>query len=136
VRCCRHPTLPRQCQADISPATATLRQLSAPPSTAKTHIAHYKTTVPILHTATKPNAAVITQPSSLFETERSGHTLALNPHRPTSLPVRTPPAVSSLEAFRTPASVHPLVPVPGRRPKTLNDSGRSLKWGATEKFDR
>jgi len=42
--------LPRQFQADISPATATLRQpqLSAPPSTAKTQIAHYRTTVPIL----------------------------------------------------------------------------------------
>ena len=37
------------------------------------------------------------------------------------------PAVSSLEAFRTPASVHPLAPAPGRRPKTLNDSGRSLR---------
>jgi hypothetical protein len=47
-----------------------LRQLSAPPSTAKTHIAHYKTTVPILHTATKPNAAVITQPSSLFRNRK------------------------------------------------------------------
>jgi hypothetical protein len=36
------------------------------------------------------------------------------------------PAVSSFEAFRTPASVQPLTPVTGRRPKTLNDSGRSL----------
>jgi len=32
------------------------------------------------------------------------------------------PAVSSLEAFRTPASVQPLRPVTGRHPKTLNDS--------------
>jgi hypothetical protein len=40
--------LPRQFQADISSATATLRQpqLAAPPSTGKTQIAHYKTTVP------------------------------------------------------------------------------------------
>jgi hypothetical protein len=54
--------LPRQFQADISSATATLRQpqLSAPPATGKTQIAHYKTTVPILHTATKPDAAVTT----------------------------------------------------------------------------
>ena len=37
--------------------------------------------------------------------------------------MRTPPAVSSLEAFRTPAFVQPLTPVAGRRPKTLNDSG-------------
>jgi len=71
--------LPRQFQADVSPATASLRQpqLSAPTSTAKTQIAHYNTTVPIRHTATKTNAALITQPSSLFETERSGHTPAL-----------------------------------------------------------
>src|ERR1700756_3155187 len=31
------------------------------------------------------------------------------------------PAVSSFEAFRTPASVQPLAPLTGRRPKTLND---------------
>jgi hypothetical protein len=57
--------LPRQFQADISSPTATLRQpqLSALPSAAKRQSAHYKTTVPILHTATKLNAAVITQPS-------------------------------------------------------------------------
>jgi hypothetical protein len=80
-------------QADISSPMATPRQpqLSAPPSTAKRQSAHYKTTVPILRTATKPNAAVITHPSSLFETERSGHTPALNPHRPTPLPAQTPP---------------------------------------------
>ena len=58
------PTLPRQSQADITPATATLRQpqLSAPPSTTKTQTAHYDTTVPILHAATKANAVMITQP--------------------------------------------------------------------------
>jgi hypothetical protein len=52
--------LPRQFQADISSATATLRQpqLSGPPSFAKTQIAHYKTTVPILRTVTKPNVKV------------------------------------------------------------------------------
>ena len=33
------------------------------------------------------------------------------------------PAVSSLEAFRTPAAVHPLAPAPGRHPKTLNETG-------------
>jgi len=42
-------------------------------------------------------------------------------HSPTAPPTQTPPAVSSLEAFRTPASVHVLAPVTGRRPKTLND---------------
>src|SRR5207253_5294738 len=94
-----------------------------------TPIAHYKITVPILRTATKPNAAVITHPSSLFKTERSGHAPALNPHRPTPLPAQTPPAVYSLEACRTPASVHPLAPVTGRRPKTLNVSGHSRDRG-------
>ena len=71
-----HPALPRQSQADITLATATLRQrsLSAPPATAKTQIPHYKNTVPILHTATKTNAAVITQLSSLFETGGSRST--------------------------------------------------------------
>src|SRR5262249_38253523 len=49
-RPCRHPTLPPQFHADVSSATPALRQsqLSVPPSTAKTEIAHYKTTVPIL----------------------------------------------------------------------------------------
>jgi hypothetical protein len=61
---CRHPTLPRQLQADVSSATPALRQsrLSVPPSTAKTEIAHYNTTVPILHAATKANATMITRP--------------------------------------------------------------------------
>ena len=34
-------------------------------------------------------------------------------------------SIAPIEAFRTPASVHPLSPVTGRRPKTLNDSGHS-----------
>ena len=46
----------------IATPVATLRQpqLSAPPSTAKTQAAHYETTVPILHAATKANAVMIT----------------------------------------------------------------------------
>src|SRR5689334_17345385 len=39
------------------------------------------------------------------------------------------PAVSSPEAFRTPASVRSLTPVSGRRPKTLNTSTRSRRQG-------
>src|SRR6516164_9855947 len=55
------------CRASFTPmssATPALRQsqLSVPPSTAKTEIAHYKTTVPILHAATKANATMITRP--------------------------------------------------------------------------
>jgi len=55
--------LPRQFHADVSSATPALRQsqLSVPPSTAKTEIAHDKTTVPILHAATKANATMITR---------------------------------------------------------------------------
>src|SRR5215472_5698327 len=60
---CRHPTLPRQFHTDVSSATPALRQsqLSVPPSTAQTEIAHYKTTVPILHAATKANPTMITR---------------------------------------------------------------------------
>ncbi len=36
------------------------------------------------------------------------------------------PAVSSLDAFRTPVSVHARTSVSGRRPKTLNARGRSF----------
>jgi hypothetical protein len=56
--------LPRQFHADVSSATPALRQLqlSVPPSTAKTEIAHYKTTAPIVHATTKANATMITRP--------------------------------------------------------------------------
>src|SRR4029077_13995522 len=62
-------------------------------------------------------------------------TRALNPHSPTAPPTQTPPAVSSLEAFRTPASVHALAPVTGRRPKPLNDSRLSGPRPGTGRFD-
>ena len=42
---------------------------------------------------------------------------------------------ASLEAFRTPASVHPLAPAPGRHPKTLNVSGRLWDRDRTARFD-
>src|SRR6516162_8937814 len=50
-----------------------------------------------------------------------GAYIRLNLHRPTPLPAQTPPAVSSPEAFRTPASEHLVTPLTGRRPKTLNN---------------
>src|SRR5947208_8375492 len=75
--------------------------------------------------ASKTGSPLVIQPSHLFTTDKSDQAPTPNPHRSTPASVRTPPAVSSLEAFRTPASVHPLAPVPGRRPKTLNDSGHS-----------
>jgi hypothetical protein len=55
--------------------------------------------------------------------DQVAQSLALNPHRPTPPPAHTPPAVSSFEAFRTPASELAPRAVTGRRPKTLNGRG-------------
>ena len=48
------------------------------------------------------------KPAVPSESGQLAQNLALNPHRPTLPPTHTPPAVSSFEAFRTPASVQPL----------------------------
>src|SRR6516225_2380719 len=48
------------------------------------------------------------KPAVPSESGQLAQNLALNPHRPTLPPAHTPPAVSSFEAFRTPASVQPL----------------------------
>src|SRR5262249_42291587 len=108
-----------------SPATATLcrPQLSAPPLTLKTQIAYPATAVPVPLTPTTTNAALIPQPHSLSETGKSDQTLASNAHRLTPPPAQTPPALSSLEAFRTPAAVHVITARACRRPKTLNKTG-------------
>ena len=71
----------------------------------------------------QPNAALITHPSSLFETERSGHAPARNPHRPTPLPAQTPPRFPPSRRF---GRLPPRIPSrrrPTGRPKTLNGSG-------------
>ena len=133
----RHPGLRSVRSRTYRAARATLRQrqLSAPPSTAKTQIPHYKTTVLILHTATKTNAAVITQPSSLFQTRGSAPTSTLNPHRPTPLPAQTPPAVSSLaRLFGRLPSERAALSVTGRRPKTLNISGGTRPAAARQLY--
>ena len=57
--------------------------------------------------ALKTTVATLAQPPFPFQSDKSNQTPALNLHRLAPPPVRTPPAVSSLEAFRTPASVHP-----------------------------
>src|SRR5437762_13190474 len=44
------------------------------------------------------------KPAVPSETSQVAQNLTLNPHRPTLPPAHTPPAVSSFEAFRTPAS--------------------------------
>src|SRR6516162_5323368 len=65
------------------------------------------------------------KPAVPSESGQVAHNLALNPHRPTLPPAHTPPAVSSFEAFRTPASMTAPRAVTGRHPKTLNDSSHS-----------
>jgi hypothetical protein len=122
---CRRPLLLRLSDADISPVTPTLnrRQPSAPPSRAKTQIPQHDSTLPTAPRPTKIAFAPRTRPASLFESEEATQSLALNPHRLTPPQARTPAALSSFEAFRTPASVHPRAPVSGRHPKTLNVSG-------------
>jgi hypothetical protein len=65
-------------------------------------------------------------------------------HRPASLGGRiaqeptdstNSPAVSSFEAFRTPASESLIAPLPGRRPKTLSESGPSGRGLRRERRD-
>ena len=53
--------------------------------------------------------------------EIKSNTRAKSPETDTTAGAQLP-AVSSPEAFRTPASAHLITPVPGRRPKTLNAS--------------
>ena len=138
-RSCRHPPSLHRSDADISPATAALRpqQLLAPASTTKTQITQHGITVPVAPTVLKTTVAALAQPSLPIESQKSDQTPALNLHSLTPPPVRTPPAVSSLEAFRTPASVPPLAPAPGRHPKTLNrfrTFARSLRNGEVRPF--
>ena len=93
------------------------------PSTAKAQTTQCDITVSVAPAVLKPTVAALAQPPFPLESEKSDQTPALNLHSLTPPPVRTPSAVSSLEAFRTPASVHPLAPAPGRHPKTLNEAG-------------
>src|SRR5204862_1911202 len=75
-------------------------------------------------TPTKITLAPLIHPAFPFENDQACQRLALNPHnphKPRHHRRRKRPAVSSFEAFRTPASVHPLAPAHGRHPKTLNE---------------
>src|SRR6201993_1592433 len=116
---------------DIPPATATLcRWHPQPrPRPPKTQILQHAGTGPTARTPTKLTDPA-THSSRQFRPRaaKSRRTSPLNPHRPTLPQAHTPAAVSSFEAFRTPASVNPLAPVPGRHPKTLNVSGRSRRY--------
>jgi hypothetical protein len=91
--------------------------------------------VPSASRAAKTSAPLVTQPSSCPQPTNQIKQRRQIPHRSAPASVRTPPAVSSLEAFRTPASVHPRTPVTGRRPKTLNVSCRSQDRDGTAGFD-
>ena len=126
---CRHPPSPLPCHAAISLAPATLRRQrpSAPPSAGKTCSIEYHITRPVAPRAAKASAPLVNQPSSCPDPTNQIKQRRQIPHRSTSASVRTPPAVSCLEAFRTPASVQPLCPMTGRHPKTLNGSGRSIE---------
>ena len=76
------------------------------------------------HGCSKPRSRALALPSFPIESQKSDQTPAPNPHSLTPAAGANSPAVSSLEAFRTPASVPPLAPAPGSHPKTLNDCGR------------
>jgi hypothetical protein len=102
-----------------------------PPSSAKAQIVHCAITVSVVPAVLKTTVATLAQLPFQFQNKKTDQTPALNLHRLTPPPVRTPPAVSSLEAFRTPASVHPLAPASGRHPKTLNDLRRSPRRSGT-----
>ena len=125
MRCCRHPTLPRQCQADISSATATLRQpqLSTPPSAGKTRSLQYQITVPIASRAAKTSVSLLTQPSSLFATDKSDQAPPPNPHRSTPPPSQTPPRFPPSRLFgRLPPCVPSRLCLAGvRKPLTIPD---------------
>jgi hypothetical protein len=95
---------------------------STPPAAGKTWSIEDQITGPIASRAAKTSAPPVTRPSSCSGPANQIQQRRQVPHRSTPASVRTPPAVSSLEAFRTPAAVHPLTPVTGRRPKSLNSS--------------
>jgi hypothetical protein len=132
------PALHRS-DAEISPATPTRgqRQLSAPPSTAKTQITQRGITVPVARAATKTTVALFAQPSFPFEIETSAQPPAPNPHsRPGAHRLRG----SFIGGFRTPApylgqSLTPRrhlkpfpIPAAGSRPRERPESGAQAPW--------
>ena len=94
------------------------------PSAGKTRSVEYQITAPIASAVIKTGAAPLAQPSPYPEPTNQIKQRRQIPQTDTSVGANSP-AVSSLEAFRTPASVQPLRPVTGRHPKTLNESGPS-----------
>ncbi len=74
-----------------------------------------------------------TDSNSRFHLERNSCGGAPGNGRRLDLTLRA--SVNSLEAFQTPASEHPITPVPGRRPKTLHDSRPSRPHPGATRFD-
>src|SRR6516162_10880634 len=104
---------------------------SAPPAADQTWSTKYHITAPVPSRAAKTSARLVAQPSSCPEPANQIKQRRQIPHRPALASVRTLPAVSSLEAFRTPASVHLLAPGSGRHLKTLNDCRPSRRHAGT-----
>jgi len=119
----RSSRLPRPASPALTSNVETDSNPSTPPSADKTWSTQYPIAAPIPSRAAKTGAPLLAQPSSCPEPTNQIKQRRQIPHRPTPASLRTPPAVSSLEAFRTPASVHSLASVSGSRPKTLNESG-------------
>jgi len=71
----------------------------------KTWSIEYQITAPIASKVAKTSAPLVSQPSSCPEPTNQIKQRRQIPHRSTPTSVRTQPAVSSLEAFRTPACV-------------------------------
>ena len=84
-------------------------------------------TVPIAPAATRTTvAAICSAVLACLELEKSKQTPALNPHSPTPPPAQTPPRFPPSRLFgRLPPCIA-RTPVTGRRPKTLNESRRSV----------
>jgi hypothetical protein len=61
------------------------------PSGAPCSRIEYQSTVPIASRSAKTGAPLVTQPSSLFGTDKSDQAPASNSHRSTPASVRTPP---------------------------------------------
>src|ERR1700755_194230 len=110
---------------DIPPATATLCRWRPQPRPRPPKPRSFGTLArgPRDAGPPKPPTRYPFKPAVSSESGQVAQNLALNPHRPTLPPAHTPPAVSSFEAFRTPASVRPLAPLPGRAQEPLKVKG-------------
>jgi len=110
--CCDPPSLLRLSDANISPVTPALSrgQPSALPSTRKTQIARRDITLPPPPRATDTTRAALAPPPSQSGIEESNEAPALNPRSLTAPLAQNSRRGFLLQAFGTPASVHPVTP--------------------------